>query len=170
MKKLLWISSAVPYDAVSHAGGKTHNYYIKYFQKSGQYDIHLISLAEADEVPLLDAEQYGISSDVCVVGGNLFKNVFRMVYNINSLYNIRHPLCQTILSYQYRALKKRVKNYAKEDRPEIVIMQWTGAAFLLPYVQELFPQAKTVIIEEDVTFLGYQRRYEQENDARRKAR
>lgn len=170
MKKLLWISPAVPYDAVSHAGGKTHNYYIKYFQKSGQYDIHLISLAEVDEVPLLDAEQYGISSDVCVVGGNLFKNVFRMAYNMNSLYNKRHPLCQTILSYQYRALKKRVKNYAKKNQPEIVIMQWTGAAFLLPYVQELFPQAKTVIIEEDVTFLGYQRRYEQEKDARRRAR
>ena len=170
MKKILWISPAVPYDTVSHAGGKTHNYYIKYFQRSGRYDIHLVSLAEVEDVPQLDLNRYGISSDICVVGGNICKNVFRMAYNLNSLYNKRHPLCQTILSYQYKALKRRVKRYANHNQPDIVIMQWTGAAFLLPYVQKLFPQAQTVIIEEDVSFLGYQRRYQQEQNAHKKAR
>ena len=41
MKKILWISTYAPYDKVAHAGGKTHNYYIKYFQKSNKFDIHL---------------------------------------------------------------------------------------------------------------------------------
>lgn len=45
-KKLLWISPYVPYDQARHAGGKTHNYDIKYFQKSGLFDICLLTLAQ----------------------------------------------------------------------------------------------------------------------------
>lgn len=45
-KKLLWISPYVPYDQVRHAGGKVHKYDIKYFQKSGLFDIHLMTLAQ----------------------------------------------------------------------------------------------------------------------------
>ena len=43
MKKMLWISLNVPYDTVNHAGGKSHNFYIKYFQRSKEFEIHLIS-------------------------------------------------------------------------------------------------------------------------------
>lgn len=164
MRKILWISTAVPYDSVSHAGGKTHNYYIKYLKKSGLFDIHLVSLAEAYEADKIDLDRYGIDSDICVVGGNFIKNILRMMFNMNSMFNYKHRLCQTILSYQFLALKKRVRKYAEYNKPDYVIMQWTGAAFLLPYVRELFPEAKTIIIEEDVSFLGYQRKYLKEKN------
>lgn len=170
MKKLLWISQYVPYDEVAHAGGKTHNYYLKYIHATEQFDIHLVSLAQASDSPHMDLDDYGISHDVKVVEGNIFQNMFRMVCNLNAATNVRHRLCGTIMSYQYQALKNRIYRYARNHTPEIVIMQWTGCAFLLPVVKKLFPNAKTVVIEEDVTFLGYERRYLEEKDSKKKKR
>ena len=168
MKKLLWISPYVPYDGVVHAGGKTHNYYIKYLQKSAKFDIHLITLAEKEQADKIDLDRYGISYDVDVVNANIIKDIYRKIYNIRSVYDSNHELCQTILSYQYNSLKRRMRRYSVNNKPDIVIMQWTGAAFLLPYAKELFPEAKTVVIEEDVSFLGYHRKYKHEKDLRKK--
>lgn len=168
MKKLLWVSPYVPYNQVKHAGGKTHNYYIKYFQKSGLFDIHLVTLAQRCEISYIDLKEYGISYQVAVIDGGIVKNVYRICYNMNSVFNSRHKLCQTILSYQYHELRKMVEQYSKDSVPDIVIMQWTGAAFLLPVIKRLFPQAYTVVIEEDVTFLGYERRYKTEKNPSKK--
>ena len=170
MKKLLWISPYVPYDQVRHAGGKTHNYYIKYFQKSGYFDIHLVTLALHCEQEQIDLDKYGISYDAAILDGGMIKNGFRIMYNMNSVFNNRHRLCHVILSYQYKCLKNMVKKYAEENTPDIVVMQWTGAAFLLPVVKQLFPGVYTVIIEEDVTFQGYERKYLSEMNKRRKNR
>lgn len=167
-KKLLWISPYVPYDQVKHAGGKVHNYDIKYFQKSGLFDIHLVTLAQQNDKGLIDLDQYGISYRAAVVDGGLLKNALRILLNANSVFNCRHRLCRTILLYQYNCLKKMVRQYAVNNVPDIIIMQWTGAGFLLPFVQKLFPYAYTVIIEEDVTFLGYKRRYKQERNCIKK--
>lgn len=161
MKKLLWISPYVPYDKVIHAGGKTHNYYVKYFHKSKLFDIHLVTLAQKYQKKLIDLDKYGISYQIAFEDGIFLKNVYRVLYNINSVFNRKHRLCQTILSYQYHQLERMIKQYARNDTPDIVIMQWTGAAFLLPFVQNLFPKAYTVIIEEDVSFLGYERKYKE---------
>ena len=30
LKEILWMSISIPYDGVDHAGGKTHNFYIKF--------------------------------------------------------------------------------------------------------------------------------------------
>ncbi|MBQ9983263.1 MAG: glycosyltransferase [Lachnospiraceae bacterium] len=164
MKKTLWISPYVPYDKVPHAGGKTHNYYIKYFQKSNLFDIHLITLAQRCQREDIDLDRYGIANQVVFEDGSWVKNFFRKLYNVNSVFNDNHYLCQTILSYQFQQLKNMVVKYSKECTPEVVIMQWTGTAFLLPIVKKLFPNAYTVIIEEDVTFLGYERRYKETKD------
>lgn len=162
MKKILWISTYAPYDKVAHAGGKTHNYYIKYFQKSNKFDIHLITLPEKDEVDKLDLDQYGISYQIKVLNGNILQNICRKVYNISSMYNPRHPLCHAIVASHYTALKHMLYKYAKKESPDIVIMQWTGVSFLIYDVKKLFPDAQTIVIEEDVAFLGYQRKYEEE--------
>lgn len=170
MKKLLWISPYVPYDSVPHAGGKTHNYYIKYFQKSGLFDIHLVTLAQQCQKEYIDLAQYGISHQIAYEDGNFLKNIYRKFYNLNSVFNGKHKLCQTILSYQYEQLKRMVLDYARNTTPDVVVMQWTGAAFLLPVIQKMFPKAYTVIIEEDVTFLGYERRYKETQDVNRRKR
>ena len=165
MKQLLWVSPYVPYDTVSHAGGQNHNYYVKYFQKHGEFDIHLVTLAEKNQFECIDLDQYKISYDVDVVNATRLKDLFRKLYNLNSAYNPYHKLCGMIFSYQYRALRKGILRYAQTYTPEIVILQWTGAAFLLPEIRDRFPEAYVVLIEEDVSFLGYERRYRSEGNS-----
>ncbi len=56
MKKgtLLWVSLRAPYDTVTHAGGKVHNYYIKQFQKSNYFDIRLLTFCRENEIEKID--------------------------------------------------------------------------------------------------------------------
>lgn len=154
MKKLLWISPYVPYDLVTHAGGKTHNYYVKYFKIHSGYDIHLVSLGLKQEKMQFDLERYNISADIGIVDQNMLQSIWRVFCNMNSVFNPNHPLGHTILTYQYHMLLRLVKKYAKKQTPDIVIMQWTGAGMLLNEIKKLFQGSYTVIIEEDVSFLG----------------
>ena len=166
MKNVLWISPYAPYDKVSHAGGKTHNYYVKYLHQSNEFRIHLISLCLKKEKPLFDLDQYGISNQIKAVDENIFQTILRIFYNVPSVYYAKHKLCHTILSYQYHCLKKMLLKQRKQTTPDIVIMQWTGAAFLLPEVKKWFPDSCVVVIEEDVAFLGHYRRYKKEQNPR----
>ena len=50
----------VPYDNIGHAGGKTHNYLIKYFQKKRDNQVYLISFAQEFEEEKIDLNHYGI--------------------------------------------------------------------------------------------------------------
>ena len=170
MKNVLWISPYAPYDKVSHAGGKTHNYYLKYMHQSNAFRIHLISLCLQKEKTLFDLDRYGISHEIKAVDENLVQTMFRMLYNVPSVYVSKHRLCHTILSYQYHCLKKMLSAQREKEAPDIVIMQWTGAAFLLPEVKKWFPDSYVVVIEEDVAFLGWYRHYLCEEKPRVKKR
>ena len=59
-EKVLWISASVPYDSVERAGGKIHNYYLKYLKKEGQCDIKLVSFYWKREEKSIDLQKYGI--------------------------------------------------------------------------------------------------------------
>lgn len=47
--KVLWISHCVPYDKVPHAGGKIENYYLKGLNKTGSYDIRLVTFGRKND-------------------------------------------------------------------------------------------------------------------------
>ena len=87
MKELLWISPFAPYDKVTHAGGKVHNYYIKYFHNSKKFNITLLSLCFRDEEKLLDLDRYGIRNNVYVKGHSKIENFIMRAENALSYYN-----------------------------------------------------------------------------------
>ena len=41
--------------------------------------------------------------------------------------------------------------------PQLIIIQWTQVIFLIDYVKKYFPNVKIVAIEEDVSFLSFER-------------
>lgn len=158
-KKILWISPFAPYDSVGHAGGKTHNFYIKYFQKSGFFDITLFSFCCKDEVSKINLDKYGITYDIDVQDETTIKTIFRIINNVESVFNPLNKYCNIFLGYIRRVLMHKIKEYARKgEKPEIVILQWTAMVFLYPIVKELFPECKLVAIEEDVTYLAFERR------------
>ena len=179
-KKVLWISPSVPYDNVPHGGGKTQNFYLKKLKESGEYDIHLITLARQDEVEKIDLDDYGIDYSYRLYDGGFIRNFTRKVANTGSALLPRHRLGHLIMSYEYRLLKEMIREYAKTsadetdnaDNPEIlnektekikkvdiVILEWTGMLLLIPEIRKYFPDAKIVIMEEDVFFQRLGRQY-----------
>ena len=139
MKKVLWISLSAPYDSVAHAGGKTENYYVKGTKNSG-VDLRVLSFALEHERAKLDLEQYGIEYDIKFYPDNFSRQLKMM----------------DIYRYSLQAVKK----YKREGyAPDVVVLQWTQMAFLIGRIKKAFPNAKYIVIEEDVTFLAYRRFY-----------
>ncbi len=180
MKKILWISPSVPYDNVPHGGGKTQNFYIKKLQESGEFDIHLLTLARKDELEKIDLDEYGISYSYRLYEGGILRNTFRKFYNAGSALNPRHRLGHLIMSYEYQLLRSMIKEYAESlsesdsKAPsestsasagvDIVVLEWTGMLLLLPEIKKHFPDARVVCMEEDVFFQRLGRQYKAEKN------
>jgi len=140
MKKVLWISLSAPYDSVAHAGGKTENYYVKGTKKN-DVDLRILSFALEHERAKVDLEQYGIEYDIKFYPDNFCRQM-KMV---------------DIYRYSIRAVKK----YKREGyTPDVIVLQWTQIAFLIGIIKKIFPNAKYIVVEEDVTFLAYRRFYQ----------
>lgn len=158
-KAILWISPYAPYDKVAHAGGKSHNFYIKYFQKSGQFDITLLSLCLKKEKVYLDLNKYGISNSIFVMDETIREKLIRLMISGLAFRNPFDPFGAICLPYERYQMMRLIKSYRKtKKRPDIVILQWTFSLMLIDTIKKTFPESRIVVIEEDVTFLNYYRR------------
>ncbi len=160
MKKILWISPYAPYDRVSHAGGKIHNYYVKTFHKSGNFDITLLSLCLQSEKELLDLDKYQIKNMIFVMDRSKAKRFQRRATSAWSYVNPFDKYAGVCLTYERNAMHRMINSYKKQGNcPDIVILQWTFSLMFLPVIKRYFPNCRIVAIEEDVTFLGYWRKW-----------
>ena len=58
-----------------------------------------------------------------------------------------------------RGVQKKLAELKTEQyEPDLIVVQWTEILFLLPHIQKQFPNVPIISIEEDVSFLGLQRR------------
>lgn len=158
-RQVLWISPYAPYDKVAHAGGKSHNFFVKYFQKSGMFDITLLSLCLKTEEKYLDLDDYGISNNIFVMDKTKAAYLLRIGISGFAFRNPYHSYGGTCLPYERYQMKKLIKDYKNSKKvPEIVILQWTFSLMFVDLIKKLFPESKIIAIEEDVTFLNYERR------------
>ena len=159
--KVLYISPFAPYDTVGHAGGKSHNFYLKALQKTNLFDVRLISFAFPDEVPKLDLKKYGIPSIIKERPHTLAGKLGRHLINLPRLVNPFDEFGGVGHEY-YRIHILKMARRVKESgfSPEVVICEWTQAAFVIPELRGIFPTARYAVIEVDVAFLGIQRKLE----------
>lgn len=154
--RVLWISPYAPYDSVGHGGGQNHNHCIKYVKEKTDFDITLVSVCKEEEITKLDLNEYGIDNIVKVYHRNLFskiENAFGKVFfkRDGGLLNNRI----------YHLLLKAIKEYSmRKIKPDIIITQWTEATLMYEKIRKFFPDSRYIAIEEDVAFLGFQRKYE----------
>ena len=72
------------------------------------------------------------------------------------------------MDYERYHYKKLVRNHYKKCKdgeisfPQLIIMQWTQIVFMIDYVKDFFPNAKIIAVEEDVSFLNFERRIDME--------
>ena len=157
--KLLWISPYAPYDKVAHGGGKTHNFYIKYFQQQNCFDITLLSLCMSEEKEKLDLDRYGIKNQISVMDQNILARLIRLVRSGMAYRNAWDKYGGVCLPYERTRMKKMVRRYYNSgNEPDIIVLQWTFSLMLIDLLKEYFPNSFVVGIEEDVTFLNIMRK------------
>lgn len=168
-KNLLWISPYAPYDQVAHGGGKTHNFYIKYFQQSGLFNITLLSLCMYDEIHKLDLDRYQIENHIFVMDKSKLQKLHRRSVSGLAYKNPYDPYGGVCLPYERSHMKGLIKRYRESgEKPELIFLQWTFSLMMIDYIKEVFPNAQIVAIEEDVTFLNYLRKASNENGSTQK--
>lgn len=151
--KILWISPYAPYDVVAHGGGQNHNYYLKYLKKNTNYDITLLTVCDKDEKTKIDLDKYEIDHILKV-----FDNRNRMHFFISNFILWRDG--GLLNNSRYHLLLEAIKEYSKRKiNPDVIITQWTEATIFIDVLKKYFPNSKYIAIEEDVAFLGYQRKY-----------
>lgn len=161
MKKILWITPYGPYDTIGHAGGKTNNFYVKYLSSINKFDIVVVGINFESEREKSDLEKYRIKNNIVYMKDDFFHTMLRYAVNAISACNPFDLCCGLGGFYQRLALHKSVRMYVKNGQyPDIIIMEWTQTLFLLPLLKKKYPQSKYLIIEEDVSFLGYKRKYQ----------
>ena len=153
--RILWISQHFPYDGVAHAGGRIHNYLLKYFHKQlgGCY---LISFANEEEYNKIDLNKYNIPYDITRV--SIKKDFFyfgKKLFNI--LFVFLYFLGLGTAWYIWRIFKASLKYKQEYNEPDVVILQWTSVVNQIWWLKKLFPKSKFVVIEEDVTYLKKER-------------
>ena len=159
MKKLLWISLSAPYDKVDHAGGKVHNYQIKRMNSTAVFEIHLISSCYEREVKNIDLDDYGIDNKIIVMKQDLINKIIRGIKNLKSKYwpfDVTVGLMDSFLYYKFK--REFLNYYYTNEQVDIIILQWTQIILFAPLIKSLFPNCKIVMIEEDVSFLLYERK------------
>lgn len=155
-KNVLWISACVPYDTVGHAGGKIHNYYLKYLKSNSDFNIKLLTFYWKNEKEKIDLDGYNIDHDLIERRIWHFPDI---LFNVESVLNPWNRYAGIDQNYTIIQIRKYLKKYSTEGyKPDVVILQWTEMIVLIDVVKQYFPNASYIGIEEDVKFLNFERR------------
>jgi glycosyltransferase involved in cell wall biosynthesis len=161
--KLLICSNFVPYDTVAHAGGQNHNYYLKKLINEKKFEIHLISFASSKESEKIDLNQYSsLQSSIIFLYGkaNIFTRLFRKIIYTAYRFFTLSGLYDLVDGYgKYRLKKELLRLKNNGYTPDIVELNWTQIIYLVTMIQKIFPQAKYYAVEQDVTFLRFEREF-----------
>lgn len=148
----------VPYDNIGHAGGKTHNYLIKYFQKKRDNQVYLISFAQEFEEEKIDLNHYGIEYAVKIVRNHTFEAIPRKLVTLMSVFS---KAIGDGPAWMRSYIREQANIYKKKyGLPDVVILQWTSIGNQIKWLKRIFPNTKFVIIEEDVSYLKTRRKME----------
>lgn len=147
----------VPYDRVAHAGGKIENFYVKGLNKS--IPVSMITFANYDEMELVDLDSYNIKADVYVAPKwSIRKFIYALTKRLRGWnpFSIKFILEPWQEFYIKRNLLRRKKN---GDIPSAIIIEWTQPILLTEWIKKQFSGVPIIAIEEDVSFLSYERQY-----------
>jgi hypothetical protein len=109
-KSVLWISACAPYDTVGHAGGKIHNYYLKYLKANSDFNIKLLTFYWANEKDKIDLDRYGIDYDLIERKIWHFPDILVNTESVLNPWNRYAGIDQNYTVIQFRRYLKKYKN------------------------------------------------------------
>ena len=158
MTDLLWISYCAPYKQVAHAGGKNHYYWLKKIEEDKEFDIKLVTCCASNEYEAFQAMEYPFECFCCVASNSRFGKLWQKLQSLVLAPYSVFRFAGSIAMYKILYIRKVVRSLKRQGyKPDTVLLHWTQMGFLHDWIRRLFPSAKLVIMEEDVSFLRTQR-------------
>ena len=155
MTDVLYISMALPYKKVSHAGGKTFYYYIKALQDDENYHVSLIAKVlpgeQCDIENLSRVQFYPVENQKMT-----FRHPIRTIKDINSKINPFRNYGNTLRQSIYDQILNKLKRL--KTKPDIIVLEFTEMVLLAPQIKKIFPDVRLLASEHDVSYLGYERK------------
>lgn len=167
MINILYVSEYVPYDKIPHAGGKTLNYYINRLLKEGDCKVTLVGCYSGNEYKKFDKEKQGLSGYYIQARGRLSVDIERIVFDTIGKFKKNKGFDKSYYR-QYWTIQELKKLKNSGYIPNIIFLEWTEMVTLVSQIKKIFPTAKYIASEYDVTFLRYQRLYDHCDEKKKK--
>lgn len=159
MKKnnVLYIANAIPYSEIAHAGGKTFNYYVQKLLEQGNVNITIVGISKKDEKKYihnnLNKKIYPVYSK-----GDFVIKLKRIVFDLFGI--IFHKIKCGNSFYKFYKIKKILCGLKNNNyHPDTIILEWTNMVLLIEEIKKIYPNARIIGSEHDVSFLGAYRKY-----------
>ncbi len=157
MDKILYVANSIAYDSIRHAGGKTFNYYVKHLSLNPDNEVYVVGICKEEEVNLINQKNKFQTFPIISNGGLKIK-IKRIFYDLLGLVTFRGSLKDSY--YKKKSIIKCLKKLKRKGyKPDIVILEWTNIVLMVDSIKKIFPSAKFVASEHDVSFLGAERKY-----------
>ena len=152
--QILWVSGRAPLSTIPTAGSKTYFFYFNYLKK-----IHNITVVCTEELSRKNqiAEELGENCFPIFWGEKTLRKIYNIESKVNP-YTKYAGVIQNCDSVRVLSVAKKLAN--KGYVPDVIILEWTSMVMLSNDIHTLFPKAKIIASEHDVTFVGYERKKE----------
>ena len=161
MAKLLFISPTAVHNNISHAGGKTVNYYLKRFDLDEDFEVAFAYTgSDSDDFKSMK-KQYPYLKIITAFKKKIllakifdrirFKAVYPILKKIYPRYYITNNYSQALLSLCLQNTQ-RANFY-----PDIIIAEFTGTIFGINSIKRAFPNSLTVASAHDITYQSVKR-------------
>lgn len=152
---LLWIAASVPYSRIPHAGGQTFYRYFRAFTNDDRFSVRLIGFNDGITEEAIESEL--AETDHEIIYGNV--PLIRKICNVESKFNPWSRYAGMLSNYYAFSIKKILARWKRElYDPDVIILDWTNIVMMTPEIKKLFPNAKVIASEVDVTFVGFERK------------
>lgn len=152
---LLWIAASVPISKIPHAGGQTFYRYFRAFADDERFSVRLIGFNDGITEEEIESEL--AKTDYMIIYGNV--PLIRKICNIETKLNPWNRYAGILSNYYAFSIKNILLRWKKElYDPDVIILDWTGIVMMASEIKKLFPYAKIIASEVDVTFVGYERK------------
>lgn len=160
MINMLIISSYVPYDTVGHAGGKTHNYYLKKFHNAKDFKVKLITFGSESEKNSIDLDDYKIEYEIDFPGRFFKDSRAYQIFNLKREYNIFDKSSGMLPWFKKEFVLEKLIGLKEEGYyPDVIILDWTEMVLMVKEIKKIYPKSKYIASESDVSFLSFRRKY-----------
>lgn len=158
--KVLFITSFLPKSNASQAGVNFSYNIIKILNKSLDCTVDLLCTLNEEE----REESEDDIKDITDIRIYHYLNKKLKIKNV--LRSIFKPLI-TSVRYDSRIIKE-LKNLKSKNRDyDYIIVDYTQNIAYINNIREIFPDSKTILLEQDVSFLGFKRKFENSKGIRR---